>query len=354
MYGFTSSINYLPALHTYEKAQEFFNRTKPMRSGCMESHERPMHPRRGGIYKKFRVAKVEVDGHEAYDLIFYHTPVIRLFKPNPDGTRHVSIRYYNTISTREFMRRQGWWRAGLITTNGSMALIEYTHFFNSSPSVFFTLDAKGALIVERSWHAPLCKFISSAEDKQQRKDFKRILQTVFDMLHTQEFSIREEVMTSGGRMLSSRATHAYVDVKKYVSAVLDNPDTEQMLSVETITTMEEMVKNKFCIRMHSVAHEKLVEQRALKVDGAPRGYIWGYTDQMDFLDKVKKELAQTMDIKPSIIAVRDIFLKECGYMNKNKKVEVPTFSAEKPMGSIYRDKDGVYRNESELLRMAQL
>ena len=355
MYGSSDSINNLPVLHTYEKAQEFFNRTKPMRTSCMYPHERPMHPKRSGIYKKYRVAKVEVDGHEAYDLCFYDTPVIRLFKPNPDGTRHVSIRSYASKGTRQFMRRHGWWENTMITTYGSTVHIQYTHPHRNSPSVFFTLDANGELIVERSWHAPLFKYISSAGDKQKRKDFKRVLQTVFDMLHTQEFSIREKVMSAGdgGYRYHSR-TDAYEDVDKYVRAVLDNPDTEQMLSVETISTMQDVVTHMFCIRIENAAYEELNEQRLVKINGVSRELVWGYVDQMNFVEKTKKELVQTMDMKPSIIAVRDMFLKGCGYMDKTEKVSLPMFPIEKPPRTVYRDNHGEYLNDSELLRMAQL
>lgn len=344
-FGYCNSINQIYRLRTYEQAESHYNRTKPLRGKGMQPNERPLHPKRGGVYKKYRVAKVEVHGHEAYDLIFYQTPVVRLFKPNPDGTRHVSIRGWNSSSTREFLYVHGWGSSTMRTTRGERVYVWYPHHTGENrPSAFFTLDSDDQLIVERSWNAPLCKHFSSAEDKQRRRNFKRALETVFDMLYVQEFSIKENARSS---RVNGREVLAFRDVGVYVNAVMSSPNTEEMLRPETLETMRGMVSADLWHRARSEAYREAEE---LYVDDYATG-TWRYSERSEHADKRTPELIQTTDIKPSIIAVRDKFLDGCGFMRKNEKVALPMFPTEKPNGKIHHDRGALHALESELLQM---
>jgi hypothetical protein len=344
-FGYCDSVNQIYRLRTYEQAETHYNRTKPLRGKGMEPHERPLHPKRSGVYKKYRVAKVEVHGREAYDLIFFDTPVIRLFKPNPDGTRHVSIRGWNSQSTRAFMSVHGWGANQMRTTEGQYVYVWYPHHIGSDyPSAFFTLDADNQLIVNRSWNAPLCKYLSSIEDMQKRKDFKRTLESLFDMLYLQEFSIRNEV--NGNRVYGSEGL-AFRDVRDYVNAVMSNPNTEEMLRPETLDTMREMASVELYHRATSEAYK---EADALYVDDY-KNNIWRYSERSEHATKRRPELIQTIDIKPIINAVRDKFLQGCGFMQKTERVALPMFPTERPKGELHHDRGALHAQEGELLEM---
>jgi hypothetical protein len=212
------------------------------------------------------------------------------------------------------------------------------------PSAFFTLDADNQLIVERSWNAPLCKYLSSADDKQRRKDFKRALEVLFDMMYVQEFAIRENARTN--RVVGSE-TSAFRDVLEYVNAVLANPDTEDMLRPETLETMQEMASATLWYQAQNEAYKEAGE---LYVDDY-KTRTWRYSERSDHALKRLPELVQTMDIKPIITAVRNKFLEGCGFMHKNEKVALPMFPTEKPKGELHHDRKALHMREDDLLCM---
>lgn len=344
-YGTCETYN-LPSLRTFEQARDFFNSTKPLRGDGMAKNERPMHPKRGGAYKKFRVGEVDVDGRTAYDLIFYDTNCIRYYEPNPDGTRHVVINYYTSTSTREFMWRHGWCGGSktMQTTQGTQAFIPFCHAKRGYPSAFLTLDRNNRLIVSRSWHAPVCKYFSSDEDKQLRKDFKRVLGTVFDLLYVQEHEIRAQTLhnaTKWGWHYSSARREAADDIERYVDAALYNPDTDYALSPNTIETLIEETAIALRNKAQNFAYKEACEKF--------KGY-GSWTDRKDFQEKRIPELIQTMDMKIPITEARNSFLELCGYMGKNKHVQLPMFLSEPPKGRFFHDVKGEHFHEGHLLR----
>ena len=264
-YG-TCEVQNLPALYNFEQAQLFFNRIKPLRGNGMNENERPMHPRRGGAYKKYRVAEVEAYGRKAYDLIFYDTNCIRYYEPNLDGTRHVVINYYASTSTREFMWRHGWGGGSktLQTTEGNNTYVPYCHSRKEHPSAFLTFAPNSnRIIVERSWHAPICKYFSSDEDKQSRKDFKRVLSTVFDLLYVQEYEIRAKALagiSKWGWAYSSHRDEAARDLKCYVNDLIQNPDTDYALSPKTIESLMDETAVALKTRAQNLAYKEAGEK----------------------------------------------------------------------------------------------
>ena len=343
-YGTCETQN-LPTLYNFEQARDFFKRTQPLRGNGMAKNERPMHPRRGGAYKKYRVAEVEAYGHKAYDLIFYDTNCIRYYEPNPDGTRHVVINYYASSSTREFMWRHGWGGGSrtLQTTEGNYTYVPYCHATKGHPSAFLTFDINNRLITSRSWHAPLCKYFSSDEDKQRRKDFKRVLSTVFDLLYVQEFEIRANTLrnlSKWGWHYSSARREASNDITKYVAAVLINPDTDYALSPNTIETLMEETALALKTRAQNLAYKEACEKYS--------GYS-GWTERQNFQEKRIPELIQTMDMKIPITEARNSFLELGGFMTKNEHVQLPMFLPEPPKGRFYHDNKGEHLTEAQLL-----
>lgn len=343
-YGLCETQN-LPTLYNFEQARDFFKRTPALRGNGMAKNERPMHPRRGGAYKKYRVAEVEAYGHKAYDLIFYDTNCIRYYEPNPDGTRHVVINYYASSSTREFMWRHGWGGGNktMQTQEGNYVYVPYCQSKPSYPSAFLTFDINNKLITSRSWHAPLCKYFSSDEDKQRRKDFKRVLGTVFDLLYVQEFEIRAQTssnLSKWGWHYSSSRREAANDISRYVNAVLTNPDTDYAMSPNTVETLMEETALALKNRAHNLSYKETTE----KYNG-----FTNWHERKEYQEKRIPELIQTMDMKIPITDARDVFLGLCGFMKKNEHVQLPMFLPEPPKGRFFHDRTGEHLTEAHLL-----
>jgi hypothetical protein len=307
-----------------------------------------MHPKRGGNYKKYRVARVKVLGREAYDLVFYNTPVIRYFEPNPDSSRHVSVRYYDSNSTREFMFRHSW--AGgskrFYTNESTEVYVPFCHSKGPAfPSAFLTFDSTYTLVLDRSWHAPLCKYFSSDADKQSRKDFKRVLSTVFDLLYVQEQEIRHTAISNTNRygwQWSSHRSNAIDDLNKYIGALIYNPEAEAMLSPNTI---------EFLMRETAVALRQSADRAAYKEAKEVYPHSGRWAERTKHRDERTPVLIQTMDMKIPITAVRDEMLQRCGFMGKNERVELPQFLTEPPKGRFFHFKDGHHYPEEMLLNM---
>lgn len=343
-YG-TCEVQNLPALYNFEQAQLFFNRIKPLRGGGMQKNERPMHPKRGGNYKKYRVAEVYVDGRTAYDLLFYDTNCIRYYEPNPDGTRHVVINYYASISTREFMWRHGWGGGSktLLTTEGNNTYVPFCHAKRGYPSAFLTFDTNNKLITSRSWHAPIYKKFSSDEDKQLRKDFKRVLGTVFDLLYVQEYEIRAKALagiSKWGGAYSSHRSEAARDLKCYVNDLIQNPDTDYALSPKTIESLMDETAVALMTRAQNLAYKEAGEKYSEYTH---------WEDRNKYRKERTPQLIQTLDMKIPVTDVRDVFLDVCGFMKKNEHVQLPMFLNEPPKGKFFHDNKGEHLSELFLL-----
>lgn len=346
-YGLCEVQN-LPTLNNYEQAQAFFNRTPPLKGKGMEKNERPMHPKRGGNYKKYRVAEVEAYGHKAYDLIFYNTNCIRYYEPNPDGTRHVVINYYASNSTRAFMWRHGWGGGSkeLMATDGKEVYVPFCHAIAQGyPSAFLTFAPNsGRIIVERSWHAPIYKKFSSDEDKQSRKDFKRVLETVFDLLYVQDYEIRAMAIAginNRGWGYASHRSEAARDLNCYVNDLIQNPDAEVALDPSTIECLLEETS----IKLRYMAINAAAKEASEKF---PNGYD-AWNDRRNYREERAPQLMQTMDMKLPITATRDTFLELCGFMTKNEHVQLPMFLDEPPKGQFFHDNKGEHLSELFLL-----
>lgn len=229
------------------------------------------------------------------------------------------------------------------TQEGNYVYVPYCHATKGHPSAFLTLDINNRLIRSRSWHAPLCKYFSSDDDKQSRKDFKRVLSTVFDLLYIQEFEIRAQTLSNlskwGWRYSSARGEAAR-DIKNYVAAVLINPDTDYALSPNTIETLMEETALALKTRAQNLAYKEACEKYS--------GYS-GWTERQNFQEKRIPELIQTMDMKIPITEARNSFLELGGFMTKNEHVQLPMFLPEPPKGRFFHDNKGEHLTEAQLL-----
>jgi hypothetical protein len=345
--SFSCHVHTLPYLPSYESAEGFFNKTKPMRGKSMPENERPMHHKRGGAYKKYRVAKVEVHGREAYDLILFDTPVIRYFKPNPDGSRHISLRIYPSISTTKFAQYHGWMRQQMLTTEGSYVYVYYPLKYKSELTAFLTLDIDNRLDTSRSWHQGMCKYLSSAEDKQNRKEFKKHLDVVFDLLYVQEFSIREQAAASLGKShyYGNYTLPIIDDLTKYVNAKIYNPNADVMLHPGTLGQIVDRCAQALKEEASNEAYREMNKNPELEYN------YHNWHKRQDYLEERKPQLVATLDMKKVITKVRNEMLSSCGFMKQTNKITLPLFPTERHKGSIYTDRDSSIWDERTLLGM---
>jgi hypothetical protein len=175
----------------YPAAVRHFETTKRPRNTTWSDDERPLYNTRSHHYRLVRGE----DG-AYYDVVLYRTPMLRLFKPNEDGTRSLCLRAHPTVASHDFMRIVcGFNYAPLFwTPEGDRAhvplsfwpqagkRVDLTPQIPSGFSALVTLDADGKLIRERSSHYMPYTAVMSDEDKAVRAAWTAKLATFIDML----------------------------------------------------------------------------------------------------------------------------------------------------------------------------
>jgi hypothetical protein len=94
---FSSSINTLPNVTTWESAHNTFNNTKQPRSKWADN-QRPLKDSRSYHYRIERL-----NGGEHYDVVLHNTVMARYYKPTPEGRRVLYTGHPSNMS-KQFMR----------------------------------------------------------------------------------------------------------------------------------------------------------------------------------------------------------------------------------------------------------
>lgn len=161
-------------MQSYAQALELYNsRPVPPRSKKwkeMADNARPLK-RTGDTAKGIHMT---ADGVIYYRL--YNTNIATLYPPQADGTYRVECRWYDSQTTRSFMSDFGLYYTNLLTTDDTRVCLALVPTSRPCADLTFTADDK--LIVSRSSHADIYTAVSSAEDKQRRKEFKAKLDTL--------------------------------------------------------------------------------------------------------------------------------------------------------------------------------
>lgn len=161
-------------MQSYAQALELYNsRPVPPRSKAwkeMADNARPLR-RTGDTAKGIHMTD---EGVIYYRL--YNTNIATLYPPQADGTYRVEVRWYDSQTTRNFMSDFGLYYTYLLTTDNTRVSVPLVPLSRPCADLTFTADNK--LIVARSWHADIYTAVSSAEDKQRRKEFKAKLDTL--------------------------------------------------------------------------------------------------------------------------------------------------------------------------------
>jgi len=175
----------------YPAAVRHFEDTKLPRGTKWGEDERPLYNTRSHHYRLVRGPNGAY-----YDVVLHSTPMLRLFKPNEDGTRELCLRAHPSITSSTFMWSVcGFGYAPLFfTTDGDEVHVPLSCYPQAGkrvgltpqiPSGFsarVTLDADGKLIRERSAHYMPYVNVMSDEDKAVRAAWTAKLATFIDML----------------------------------------------------------------------------------------------------------------------------------------------------------------------------
>ena len=236
----------------YNAAERHTNETKPVRSEKWRSDERPLRKRSQYHY---RLQHGTWQGRNFYDVIHHRTPLIRYWEPFDNGDHVVSLFYWNSMSSRDFMSAHRWggWNR-LTTTTGtevcmplSSAATSARWFQGSFESPFdgtnFTahlvFDESRKLKVDESVTVPVCKSVSSDHDKAYRARIRHEIRVFKDIMLIQFQRIRDSVDYShrdGTPFQETRTTRSdeyrtirVLLTKKINGADLDNAENARLM-----------------------------------------------------------------------------------------------------------------------------
>lgn len=164
-------------MQSYAQALEMYNsRPVPPRSKKwkeMADNARPLR-RTGDTAKGIHMTD---EGVIYYRL--YNTNIATLYPPQADGTYRVEVRWYDSQTTRNFMSDFGLYYVWLLTTDDTRVCVPLVPLSRPCADLTFTADNK--LIVARSRHADIYTAVSSADDRQRRREFKAKLDTLITL-----------------------------------------------------------------------------------------------------------------------------------------------------------------------------
>ncbi len=188
-------------MQSYAQALELYNsRPVPPRSKAwkaMADNARPLR-RTGDTNKGIHMTDEGVIYFRLYD-----TKLVTLHPPQADGTYRVEVRWYDSQTTRNFMSDFGLYYVYLLTTDNTRVYVPLVP--TSRPCADLTFTADNKLITARSWHADIYTAVSSAEDKQRRREFKAKLDTLttLAMLKLENYRANVTIEASYGKPFAS-------------------------------------------------------------------------------------------------------------------------------------------------------
>lgn len=240
-------------IRSYHGAERYFQKTKAVRSAKWRSDERPL--RRRSQYH-YRIQHGTWNGRNFYDLIHYGTTLIRYWEPLENGDEVVSLLYYNSPSSRDFMSAHGWGSYNALPAdNGQMVAVPATSHsgcaieWNVSPhrvaglphetfSAHVVFDNNRMVKVAESLHAPVGRYVSSMVDKERRAFLRKEIQIYKDMLTLHFPRIQQ---------------HVVLDI------AVARPFRSIGVKVGSLYHIEEALKKKFDGTLSDVEHTHLID-----------------------------------------------------------------------------------------------
>ena len=182
---------------SFNKADRHFKETRAVRSIKWQEDERPLRRRSQHHY---RLKHGTWQGRNFYDVIHWHTPLVRYWQPLENGDEVTSVMYYDSHSSRQFLWVHGWgWQRTFKDTQGNDATAYisarlntarnwYEGFMRKNSAMEFTthlvFNADGRLKTDESLMVPLFAKVSTAEDKERRAQRRQEMSMMLDILTT--------------------------------------------------------------------------------------------------------------------------------------------------------------------------
>ena len=196
------------SIRNYNGADRHFKETKPVRSEKWRSDERPLRRRSQHHY---RLQHGTWQGRNFYDVIHHRTPLIRYWQPFDNGDYGVSLFYYASVSSRDFMSAHGWggWN-GLTSADGTKVCVPLSQAaggafwfqggmsgpFDTDFTAHLVFNESGRLKTGESVMVPVCKYGSSSADKEYRALIRQEIKIFKDIMLVQFNRIRDNVKYS--------------------------------------------------------------------------------------------------------------------------------------------------------------
>lgn len=174
---FAGQTRQLPYIRNYAEADAYWNKTKkPPRSKKWEEWQRPLKNSSSWHYR--------IEKHDGYyDVCLYHTVMARFFEPSSIGERRCYVGHdsqtsrgfmLDVLSVHTFKQFD--------TTDGRRVVAPITA--KRMPDSDFSADlmfVDGKLDVGMSQHTAIFKTVSSAQDKDERKQVKQAMDSLFTL-----------------------------------------------------------------------------------------------------------------------------------------------------------------------------
>lgn len=196
MYG-QSKAHDVESITSFNKADRHFKETRAVRSIKWQEDERPLRRRSQHHY---RLKHGTWQGRNFYDVIHWHTLLIRYWEPLENGDEVTSLMYYDSHTSRQFLWAHGWWwKRPFKDTHGNDATAYISARLNTARNWYegvmrkdsgmeFTthlvFNADGRLKTDESLMVPLFGKVSTAEDKERRAQRRQEMSMMLDILTT--------------------------------------------------------------------------------------------------------------------------------------------------------------------------
>jgi len=246
MYG--NKAHECASIRNYAAAERHFNQTKPVKSrtGKWDSDERPLRRRSQHHY---RLKHGTWQGRNFFDLMHYQTTLVRYWEPLANGDEVVSLLYYNSIASRDFMAAHYWHGYNrLDTTTGTTVAVTvststsarawgFDHKFDRPFSAHLVLEAGRKLIKDQSVMVPLASPIASEHLKERRAMVRKELTIIKDIMLMQfgRLSEREKLDYQLGLPFSSSKAVGSTDWRTIKNLLADKIhsgiDTQEELTL---------------------------------------------------------------------------------------------------------------------------
>lgn len=189
-----SKTSALAAVMSYEAAHTRFNKTPISRRAGWTDMQRPLCGPRAWHYRIERAQREEAGLPPAYyDICLYHTTMVRYYRPLEDGHRRVSYTNHYSMTSKSFLSRVCNVR-NVLYLRDTQGTQRYVPVAYTEMGTTLWHDATGALVVDRSRHAPIVALSTPPDKKAWLSTVRVAYENIFTLLELRAESPRVEQM----------------------------------------------------------------------------------------------------------------------------------------------------------------